>query len=341
MLKPLPDGVHASPADLAICRQLIRDGSKTFFAASQLLPRRVRDAARSLYGFCRVADDLVDRSHDTAAAVASLRERLDGIYNGEPSDHPADRAFADVAADYAIPRALPEALIEGFAWDATHRSYESTGEMIAYAVRVAGAVGAMMAIVMNRRSPAAIARACDLGIAMQLTNIARDVGEDARMQRIYIPRQWLCEAGIDAEQWLRRPAHDGTWAAMVRRILALADEFYDRASSGIEILPPACRPAIRAARSMYREIGREIERNNWNSIDQRACVGPARKAWLLSQAFVAGAPASPLDLPPAPQAQFIVDAVAGTPGGAEPLRGFEAQVAWIINLFARLEAAQR
>jgi phytoene synthase len=338
MLQPLPDGVHASPADLAVCRQLIREGSKTFFAASQLLPVKVRDAARSLYGFCRVADDLVDQSGNIDDAVAMLRARLDRMYGGHSLAEPADRAFADVAAEFSIPRVLPESLIEGFAWDAMVRRYDTQDDLIAYAVRVAGTVGAMMAIIMNRRNADAVARACDLGIAMQLTNIARDIGDDARLGRIYMPQQWLKEAGIESEEWLAKPAHTDAWASLVRRLLRLADVFYDRAAPGIEILPRRSRPAIRAARLMYREIGRKIERNGCNSIDQRAVVSKLRKAALLGRAFTAQTSESELTLPAAPEAQFIVDAVVSSPAPSMPRQGFDARAAWVINLFMRLNA---
>ena len=107
---------------------MIRDGSKTFYTASLLLPQRVCDASRALYGFCRVADDLVDQSADSRAAVDLLLGRLDRIYRGQPENQPADRAFADVALRFAIPREIPEALIEGFAWDAAGRRYETLDE---------------------------------------------------------------------------------------------------------------------------------------------------------------------------------------------------------------------
>ena len=98
-----------------------------------------------------------------------------------------------------IPRALPEALLEGFAWDAAGRRYETLDEVEHYAARVAGCVGAMMTLVMGRRDPAILARACDLGVAMQLTNICRDVGEDARAGRLYLPLAWLRDNGIDPD----------------------------------------------------------------------------------------------------------------------------------------------
>src|SRR5690606_3518328 len=133
--------------------------------ASLLLPQSYRGYARGLYGFCRVADDLVDQSDDPAQAVDALHERLGRIYAGRPDDAPADRAFADVVHRFGIPRAVPDALIEGFLWDAQGRHYDSLSDVVAYAVRVAGTVGVMMSLIMGRRAPQALARAIDLGIA--------------------------------------------------------------------------------------------------------------------------------------------------------------------------------
>jgi phytoene synthase len=333
MLQPSPE--HAvSPADLAQCRQMIRDGSKTFYTASLLLPQRVCDAARSLYAFCRVADDLVDRSSDSRAAVDHLLSRLDRIYRGEPHDQPADRAFADVAHRFAIPREIPEALIEGFAWDAGGRRYETLADLHAYAVRVAGTVGAMMSLVMQVRDPYAIARACDLGIAMQLTNICRDVGEDAGNGRVYLPLEWLAEAGVDPDRLQSSPAV----RPLVRRLLQEADMLYARSLSGIAMLPAACRPSIHAARMLYAEIGREVERNGCDSITRRAVVPTARKLSRLAQSLAACLASAPrTGLPALPAAQFLVDAVAlaGTP--KLPPRTFEERAQWLTDLFTRLE----
>jgi phytoene synthase len=167
-----PEPGFAGPADLAACRALLRGGSRSFFAASLLLPQRVRGPACSLYAFCRLADDAIDLEDGRMDALARLHARLDRAYAGQPLPTPVDRAFADVIARYAIPRALPEALFEGFAWDAEGRRYEDLPALQAYAVRVAGTVGAMMAVLMGVREPGPVARACDLGVAMQLSNIA-------------------------------------------------------------------------------------------------------------------------------------------------------------------------
>ena len=195
-----PDGLadgSQEAADLAACRDLLRRGSKTFFVASLLLPRWMRERATAVYAFCRVGDDAVDEPGGSLVALARLERRLAGIYAGRPDGDPVDRALTRVVERCDVPRELFEALLEGFRWDLHGRRYDTLPQLEAYAARVAGSVGVIMAVLMGRRDPAALARAADLGVAMQLTNVARDVGEDARRGRIYLPRAWLDEAGVD------------------------------------------------------------------------------------------------------------------------------------------------
>jgi phytoene synthase len=338
------------PADMAACRALLKGGSRTFHAASKVLPRRVSDPAVALYAFCRLADDAVDLGDNRAAAVVRLRERLDRAYRGQPMDQAADRAFADVVARFSIPREIPEALLEGLAWDAEGRRYETLPELYAYAARVAGTVGAMMTLVMGQREPAIVARACDLGVAMQLTNIARDVGEDARAGRLYLPLSWLREAGIGPEAWLEKPEFTSEIAVIVQRLLDTADALYGRATLGIKNLPQACRPGIYAARALYAEIGRELERRGLDSVSRRAVVSTDRKLKVLARTLVSlqteWAPARKL----APMAQldetrFLIEAVAATPLRHRPpevwAKPIEDRVVWVIDLFARLEQRDR
>jgi phytoene synthase len=167
---------------------MIRCGSRSFFMASFLLPPDVREAAYALYAFCRLSDDAVDVEGGRGESVARLRQRLDSVFAGRPEPEPVDRALTDAVIEFGIPRAAMDALLEGLEWDAAGRRYETLSDVYAYAVRVAGSVGAMMAALMGARTPDLVARACDLGVAMQLTNIARDVGEDARAGRLYLPR---------------------------------------------------------------------------------------------------------------------------------------------------------
>jgi 15-cis-phytoene synthase len=219
-------------------------------------------------------------------------------------------------------------------------------DLNAYAARVAGSVGAMMTLVMGRRSPDIVARACDLGVAMQLTNIARDVGEDARAGRLYLPLLWLSEAGIDPDAWLAKPVFTPEIAMVVQRLLNSADVLYDRASLGIAHLPLTCRPGIYAARALYAEIGRELERNGLDSISRRAVVSANRKLTVLARMLILletdWAPARQLG--PAAQideTRFLVEAVAAMPLREAPQspkpRPIEDRVVWVIDLFARLE----
>lgn len=321
-------------ADLVACREMLRGGSRTFFAASRVLPRWVHVPATALYAFCRVADDVIDEGGG-AQALGGLYERLDLAYAGRPLDHVCDRAFAYVVAQYGIPRAVPAALLEGFAWDAQGRRYETIDELYAYAARVAGTVGAMMTALMDACAPSVAARACDLGVAMQLTNIARDVGEDARNGRIYLPLTWLREAGIEPDAFLARPAFTPALGQVVRRLLETADMLYARADSGIARLPLSCRPGIGAARRLYAEIGREVERNGYDSVTTRARVTGRRKAALLARSAAAAVVSVPDLLAPAlPETQFLVDAVAAS---RRPQTQPVNRAVWLIDLFARLE----
>jgi len=330
-------------ADLAHCRTLLRGGSRSFHAASFLLPARVRDPAVALYAFCRVADDAVDGASDAAAALRGLRRRLDLAYAGRPLERPEDRAFADVVARFELPRALPEALLEGFGWDAAGRRYATLAELEGYAARVAGSVGAMMAIVMRRRSAATLARACELGVAMQLTNIARDVGEDARAGRLYLPLDWLAEAGLDGRRFLARPEWTPALGRVVARLLAEAERLYARAAPGIADLPADCRPAIHAARLLYAEIGRAVERAGLDSVGGRARVGAGRKGALLLRAGAAALAASgaggagPASLP---AVRFLVDA-AQRAQDMPAAAGVAARLVRILELFAELERRER
>lgn len=340
MLMRLPE---PTAADLAACREMLRGGSKSFHAASLLLPRRVREPATALYAFCRLADDAVDLCPpgQRCEALAALSDRLDRAYAGDPHPHPADRAFSAVVRQHAIPRALPEALIEGFAWDAEGRRYPDLAAVEAYAARVAATVGAMMAILMGVRDAARIARACDLGVAMQLTNIARDVGEDARNGRLYLPLDWLEEAGVAPEAFLARPAFSPAIGLVVARLLAEAQRLYARAEPGIALLPRDCRPAIRAAHRIYAEIGAEVARGGFDSVSRRAVVSSGRKLALVARArlpALGGAQGG--EAPPLPANAFLVECVTPEP---PPLaqRSLDERIGWAIELFAELQEGRR
>ena len=319
-------------ADLAACHAMLCAGSRSFLAASRLLPRRVAEPAAALYAFCRMADDAID---ERGGSIGALRTRLARAYAGAPLPLPADRAMAAVVARHAIPAALPEALLDGFAWDAAGRRYADLASLADYAARVAGSVGAMMALLMGARSAAALARACELGVAMQFSNIARDVGEDARAGRLYLPQNWLREAGIDPEAFLANPVFTPALGSVVARLLAEADMLYRRAAPGIALLPRSCRPGIGAARLLYAEIGHAVARQGFDSVARRATVSPVRRSFLLLRSVGAVlAPSRETAAAPLAAIGFLVDAAA--PARAEARRSVDERIAWLVDLFTRL-----
>lgn len=340
------EALPASP-DLQACVAMMQGGSRTFFAASRLLPPRVRSAAIALYAFCRVADDLVDNATpgDTLPLQA-LTRRLDGIYAGTPQDHVEDHALSLVVQQHRLPRHLLDALIEGFAWDASGRVYDTLEDVQAYGARVAGSVGAMMCWIMGPRDESTLARACELGVAMQLTNIARDVGADAALGRLYLPRQWLRAHGLAPEAWLAAPRFDAALGSVVERLLQEADRLYAQGQTGIAALPPDCRAAILAASLIYAEIGQQLRREGLDSVAQRTVVGTGRKLVLLASAWTQ---ARFIHMPThsAPPLAAIAPLVEGCSAQAAteaphrlgwfPNRAMPQRVQWMFELLERRE----
>ena len=272
--------------DMIACRAAIRHGSLSFFSASKLLPSNVRDPALALYAFCRMADDAVDLQEAKVDAVLRLRDRLDYVYAGRPNNTPADRAFTTVVESFQIPRILPDALLEGFAWDAEERRYQTLSDIRAYSARVASSVGAMMTILMGIRDRHAMARACDLGVAMQLTNIARDIGEDARENRLYLPLDWMAEAEIDPDAFMREPTASTALRIIARRLVSEANQLFFRSEAGISALPRLARPGVFAARYIYNGIGYNLEKMNYNSVNHRARTTKRQKITWLGQSIL-------------------------------------------------------
>ncbi len=331
--------MYTEKQDLSACRELIKHGSHSFFMASMLLPKETAIPATALYAFCRIADDLIDAENAGDAAIQALASRLDSIYAGTPQDYAEDRALTEVVSHYGIPRAMPDALIEGLAWDTTDRTYETLSELYDYGARVAGCVGAMMTLIMRTSDRRAVARACDLGVAMQLTNISRDIGEDARMGRLYLPRRWFAQAGLDAEQWLANPVQNEHITAMCKRLLSYADILYKRSDSGVALLPLSCRAGIRAARVIYSDIGRQIASQGYETVDKRAIVPKARKTYLLAKSLAtiplvrSEQRVDALEWPPLIETQYLLEDIDSVPS--------IPRTEWLVSLFHTLDDREK
>ncbi len=277
-----------APQDRLACREWIRHHSKSFYLSSLLLPARVRQGSWALYAFCRRADDAVDVDSDGSAGlrrVDALRKRLDAVYRGRAPDDAIDRAFAQVIEQHAIPRALPEALFTGMEMDARGVSYASDDDLLLYCFRVAATVGLMMTKIMGCSDELAYTRAADLGVAMQMTNIARDVGEDARRGRVYLPDSLCAAAGLTPRSILGATTAEPALREAVKRLLARADAHYRAADLGVPLLPRGCRFAIASSRLIYSAIGDAIAQNGYDSLTRRAYVPLGGKLLLCGRAL--------------------------------------------------------
>lgn len=269
--------------------EMIRRGSKSFAAAAWLFAPVVRRRAYMLYAWCRHCDDQIDgQDHGFGKAELSaaeairrleeLRDRTREAFSGEPMGDPVFAAFQRVAREADIPQRHAMELLAGFDMDVNGARYRELPDTLLYCYRVAGVVGVMMAAVMGVRDRAALARAADLGIAFQLTNIARDVLDDARAGRCYLPEDWLREAGVPSGSHAD-PACRAQLVAVVRRLLGEADRYYASAVEGLPALSFRSAWAVATALGVYRAIGDLVRARGAAAWDRRAVVGRSRKAW--------------------------------------------------------------
>lgn len=288
---------------IANSRASIKKGSKSFSAAARLFDPEMRRHASMLYAWCRHCDDVIDDQHMGFAApdakpetvpatqearLAQLRARTADAVAGRPTDDPAFEALQRVVSRHAIPARYPLELIDGFAMDVAGRRYESLDDVLEYCYHVAGVVGVMMSMVMGVREPSTLVRAADLGIAFQLTNISRDVMDDAANGRLYLPGAWLDEAGVPRHA-VNDPAYREAVAAVVDRLLAVAEPYYASAHVGLRDLPYRAAWAIAAAHGVYRDIGKGVRKRGSQAWDQRVSTGKTQKIfWMIAGATIAG-----------------------------------------------------
>ncbi|MBD8528659.1 MULTISPECIES: 15-cis-phytoene synthase CrtB [unclassified Massilia] len=283
-----------APVDAALLEhatETIKVGSKSFAAAARLFDPATRRSVLMLYAWCRHCDDVVDgqelgfgvapaASHDPHAELARLYEQTRRAYAGEAMTDPAFAAFQEVALGQGIAPRYAFDHLAGFGMDVDAVKYETIEDTLRYCYHVAGVVGLMMAQIMGAKDARVLDHACDLGLAFQLTNIARDIVDDARIGRCYLPAQWLREAGIP-ETEIALPRHRVALAKVAARLVDHAEPYYASAIDGIGALPLRSAWAIATARNVYRQIGIEVKARGPAAWDERVGTSKATKLLLL------------------------------------------------------------
>jgi phytoene synthase len=284
-----------SEALLDHATETIAVGSKSFAAAARLFDAATRRSVLMLYAWCRHCDDVVDgqelgfgvaaSSHDPHGELAQLVEQTRRAYAGETMRDPAFAAFQEVALRHAIAPRHAFDHLAGFGMDVDAVQYETIEDTLRYCYHVAGVVGLMMARIMGAQDRQVLDRACDLGLAFQLTNIARDIVDDARIGRCYLPAQWLREAGIAPDE-IALPRHRLALAQVAARLVDHAEPYYDSALGGLAALPLRSAWAIATARHVYRQIGIEVKARGPRAWDERVGTSRATKLTLLARGGV-------------------------------------------------------
>jgi phytoene synthase len=289
-------------------RETIRRGSKSFRAASRLFDRVTREKAWLLYAWCRRSDDLADaQDHggslgdqsEAAERLAIIRTLTAKAFAAEPTGDQAFDALGLVARETGITPEMAGDVIAGFALDAADWRPQSEADLMRYCFHVAGAVGVMMAVVMgvSPKDEDTLDRACDLGLAFQLANIARDIEEDAEAGRCYLPLDWLAKAGIPPGEHMK-PEYRAKLVALVERLVTLAELHEASARVGAARLAFRQRLAVLSAAGIYGAIAREVRRRGAHAWDQRVYTSKAAKLGFMARALLQALGPTP----PAPDA---------------------------------------
>jgi len=290
-------GVIAELEDLdlqrayAHCRMITRVHAKTFYMATRFLPNHKQRSIFAIYGLCRYLDDLVDEAedliHNHQISHREIYERLDvfknnliDAYKGVDQSDPILIAFSDTLNRFDISLELPLLLLEGVKMDLTKSRYETFDELYDYSYKVASVVGLMTSEVFGYQDDEALSYAADLGIAMQLTNILRDVGEDLRRDRIYLPADELRQFNISDES-LKSGLRTDDFVHFMKFQIKRARTYYDQADKGIDMLNRDSRLPVLLARENYSRILDKIVENEYNVFDQRAYLNSTEKLSIL------------------------------------------------------------
>ena len=283
-----------NPELLSLCRSSMQRGSLSFFLAARLAGERLRTGLMILYSWCRFCDDAVDQEDQAgpidrrSLAVDELRRRTWAAMHAATTKNNEFTfeflAFKWLTSRYLIPDHYPQELLSGMDMDVAGQVYETYDDLRLYCYRVAGTVGLMFSHLAGVSDERALKHAADLGMAMQLTNIARDVFTDLALGRVYLPKDWLQQAQLSPAD-LADPKKRSLLVPVVERLLSEADLIYRSGEAGVAYLPWRAALAAAAARYIYAEIGRLVRRRGARAWDQRAVVPLWRKLALVVRAF--------------------------------------------------------
>jgi len=263
------------------CSAKAAQSGSSFYYSFRLLPDAKRRAITALYAYCREVDDVVDEVHEPSVAQAKLawwRLEVARIYDGTPQ-HPVGKALAPVVRAFGLERAHLETVIDGMAMDLAQSRYADFSELERYCDRVAGVVGLMSAEIFGYEDPSTAGFARDLGVAFQLVNIVRDVGDDARRGRIYLPQDEIARFGVSPSSILRRQPEPGFPALMAFQG-ERARLWLDRAMAKLSPRDRRSQRASLAMAAIYRTLLDEIARDGYRVLERRVALTPIRKLWL-------------------------------------------------------------
>jgi phytoene synthase len=274
------------------CQSRATESGSNLVAAFRILPPQPRAAITAVYAFCREVDDVVDECSEPQLAAVKLgwwKTEIDRLFQENP-EHPVGHALLPAVRRHQLPKECFEEIITGCQMDLTQNRYATWADLDTYCDRVAGAVGLLCARIFGTPSPATLEYAVLLGRALQYTNIIRDVGEDARRGRIYLPAQAIAEHRVDAASILRCE-HSQPFESLLGDMAQRAHRLYDEA---LAVLPAhersQQRPGLIMA-AVYRELLRLVASESFRVLNQRISVAPARKAWLAWRTSIGFMPA--------------------------------------------------
>jgi len=266
------------------CHEIIKYHSKTFSLAATLLDSDRRNAIAALYSFCRITDDIIDKELKDRDVLLALWKK--NITSHLPNiSNPIQLAWLHTRTKYSIPSEYMEQLIAGVKMDVEKRRYRTFEDLIEYCYHVASTVGLMSMHIVGFLDKKAIPYAIQMGVALQLTNIIRDVGEDYVMGRIYIPQEDLDRFSI-TENHFKNKIIDESWKKMISFQIERARHHFRESRKGLSYLEPKGKWSISAAATLYEEILKMVERNNYDNLNHRAFVSKKRKLFLLSKMMV-------------------------------------------------------